>query len=80
MHSVVDHAVSGTRATCALAQRTFSATSWLEMNMVLRNFTWLTCLLIPVEPTLAQAKCFSTVSEVNTNNVRTRRLETTEND
>jgi hypothetical protein len=43
------------------------------MNMVLRNFKWLTCLLILIER-------FSTVSEVKTNNVRTRWLETTEND
>jgi hypothetical protein len=48
--------------------------------MVLRNFKWLTCLLILIEPTLAKAECFSTVSEVKTNNVRTRWLETTEND
>jgi hypothetical protein len=48
--------------------------------MILRNLKWLTCLLILSQSTLAQAKCFSTVSEVNTNNVRTRWLETTEND
>jgi hypothetical protein len=50
------------------------------MNMVLRNFKWLTCLLILIEPTLAKAECFNTVSEVKANNVRTRWLETTEND
>jgi hypothetical protein len=48
--------------------------------MVLRNLKWLTCLLILSESTLAQAKCFSTVNEVKKNNVRTRWLETTEND
>ena len=36
--------------------------------------------MIISESTLAQAKCFSTVSDVKANNVRTRWQETTEND
>jgi hypothetical protein len=48
--------------------------------MVLRNFKLLICLLILSEPTLAQGKCFPTVSELKANNVRTRWQETTEND
>jgi hypothetical protein len=74
----------GTRAACALAQKTF----WvyltqfipLEVNMVLRNLKLLICLLILGESTLAQAKCFNTVSELKANNVRTKWQETTHND
>jgi hypothetical protein len=52
----------------------------LEVNMVLRNLKLLVCLLILNESTLAQAKCFRTVSELKANNVRTRWQETTHND
>jgi hypothetical protein len=52
----------------------------LEVNMVLRNLRVLFCLLILNESTLAQAKCFRTVSELKANNVRTRWQETTHND
>jgi hypothetical protein len=52
----------------------------LEVNMVLRNLKLLICLLILSESTLAQAKCFRTVSELKSNNVRTRWKETTHND
>jgi hypothetical protein len=52
----------------------------LEVNMVLRNLKLLICLLILGESTLAQAKCFNTVSELKANNVRTRWQETTHND
>ena len=52
----------------------------LEVNMVLRNLKLLFCLLILNEFTLAQAKCFRTVSELKANNVRTRWQETTYND
>ena len=48
--------------------------------MVLRNLKLLICLLILSDSTLAQAKCFNTVSELKANNVRTRWRETTEND
>ena len=51
--------------------------------MALTNFkllTCFTCLLILSEPTLAQAKCLGTVSELKTNNVNERWQETTEND
>ena len=48
--------------------------------MVLRNLKLLFCLLILNESTLAQAKCFRTVSELKANNVRTRWQETTHND
>ena len=51
-----------------------------EVNMVLRNVKLLFCLLILNESTLAQAKCFRTVSELKANNVRTRWQETTHND
>jgi hypothetical protein len=79
-----DPAASGTRAACALAQKTF----WvyltqfipLEVNMVLRNLKLLICLLILGESTLAQAKCFNTVGELKANNVRTKWQETTHND
>jgi hypothetical protein len=73
-------AASGTRAACALAQNTFWAYLMqfipLEVNMVLRNLKLLICLLILSESTLAQAKCFNTVSEPKANNVRTRWQET----
>jgi hypothetical protein len=52
----------------------------LEVNMVLRNLILLICLPILSESTLAQAKCFSTVSELKANNVKTRWQETTHND
>jgi hypothetical protein len=52
----------------------------LEVNMVLRKFKLLIFLLILSESTLAQAKCFRTVSELKANNVRTRWQETTHND
>jgi hypothetical protein len=52
----------------------------LEVNMALRNLKWLICVLILSESTLAQAKCFRTVSELKANNVRTRWQETTHND
>jgi hypothetical protein len=48
--------------------------------MVLRNLKFLICLLILSESTVAQAKCFRTVSELKANNVRTRWQETTHND
>ena len=50
----------------------------LELKMALTNFKLLTCLLILSEPTLAQAKCLGTVSELKSNNVKTRWQETTE--
>ena len=52
----------------------------LEVNMILRNLKLLICILILSESTLAQAKCFRTVSELKANNVRTRWQETTHND
>jgi hypothetical protein len=52
----------------------------VEVNMVLRNFKVLICLLILSQSALAQAKCFRTVSELKANNVRTRWQETTHND
>jgi hypothetical protein len=48
--------------------------------MVLRNLKLLICLLILSESTLAQAKCFNTLSEINANNVSIRWHETTAND
>jgi hypothetical protein len=48
--------------------------------MVLTNSKSLICLLILGGSTLAQAKCFNTVSELKANNVRTGWQETTEND
>lgn len=81
---VVDRAASGTRAICALAQRTFWPTSCssipLEVNMVLRDLILFICLLMLSESTLAQAKCFTTFGELKVNKVRTRWQETTEND
>jgi hypothetical protein len=52
----------------------------LETNMALTNVKWLICLLIISEPTLAQAKCVRTVSELKANHVKARWHETTEND
>jgi hypothetical protein len=52
----------------------------LELNMAPSNFKLIIFALIVIEPTLAQAKCFSTVRDVKANNVRTRWQETTEND
>ena len=52
----------------------------LEVNMVLRNLKLLFCLLILNESTLAQGKCFRTVSELKANNVGTRWQETTHTD
>ena len=46
--------------------------------MVLRNLKLLICLLILSEPTLAQASCFNTVSDVKVNKVKTKWQETTE--
>jgi hypothetical protein len=48
--------------------------------MVLRNLNLLICLLALSESTLAQSKCFNTVSELKANNVRTRWQETTHDD
>ena len=48
--------------------------------MAQTNFKWLICLLILSEPTLAQAECLRTVSEIKANNVKARWQETTEND
>jgi hypothetical protein len=48
--------------------------------MVRRNLKLLICSLILSQPTLAQAKCFRTVSELKANNVSTRWRETTHND
>jgi hypothetical protein len=52
----------------------------LEVNVALSNFKFILCLLILSAPTVAQAKCFSTVHEIKTNHVKTRWQETTEND
>jgi hypothetical protein len=52
----------------------------LEVNMVLRDLKLLICLLLLSESTVAQAKCFNTVSELKANNVRTRWQETTHTD
>ena len=48
--------------------------------MALKNFKLLICLLILSESTLAQAKCFRTVSDIKANHVKVRWRETTEND
>src|SRR6516164_5664674 len=48
--------------------------------MALTNFKLLICLLILSEPTLAQAKCLRTVSELRARNVKARWHETTAND
>jgi hypothetical protein len=52
----------------------------LEVNVALKNFKFLLGLLILSAPTVAQAKCFSTVHEIQANHVKTRWQETTEND
>jgi hypothetical protein len=52
----------------------------LEVNVALTNFKFLLGLLILSAPTVAQAKCFSTVHEMKANHVKTRWQETTEND
>jgi hypothetical protein len=51
-----------------------------EVKMALTNFRLLICLVILSDPTLAQAKCLSTVSELKAHNVKTRWHETTAND
>jgi hypothetical protein len=48
--------------------------------MALKNFKLLTCLLILGAPTLAQAKCLGTVSEIKANDVKASWQETTAND
>ena len=48
--------------------------------MALTHFKLLICLMILSGSTLAQAECLKTVSEIKANNVKTRWLETTEND
>jgi hypothetical protein len=48
--------------------------------MSLTNFKSLICLLILGEPTLVQAECLRTVSELKAKNVKARWQETTEND
>ena len=48
--------------------------------MVLTNFKLLICFLLLSEPTLAQAECLRTVSELKANNVKARWQETTAND
>lgn len=48
--------------------------------MALRHFKLLIGLLALGAPTLAQAKCFKTVSEIRANHLKTRWQETTEND
>jgi hypothetical protein len=48
--------------------------------MSLTNFKSLICLLILSEPTLVQAECLRTVSELKAKNVKARWQETTEND
>jgi len=48
--------------------------------MALKNFKLLICLLIVSAPTLAQAKCLGTVSEIKANDVKASWRETTEND
>jgi hypothetical protein len=52
----------------------------LDVNMSLTNFKSLICLLILSEPTLVQAECLRTVSELKAKNVKARWQETTEND
>jgi len=48
--------------------------------MALTIFKLLICLVILSDSTLAQAKCFRTVSEIKANNVKARWRETTAND
>jgi hypothetical protein len=52
----------------------------VEVAMTITVSKSLICLLILSESTLTQAKCLGTVSELKTNNVKARWLETTEND
>ena len=52
----------------------------LDVNMALTNFRLLICLLLLSEPTLAQAECLRSVSELKAKNVKARWQETTEND
>ncbi len=60
--------------------RPLSRRSIMEVHMALTNLKLLICALILTESTLAQAGCLKSVSEVKANNVKTRWLETTEND
>ena len=48
--------------------------------MAIAKLTFLICMLIVSESTLAQAKCLNTVSDLKANNVKLRWQETTEND
>lgn len=48
--------------------------------MALTNCAFLVCLLLVGGPALAQADCLKTVREVKAEGVKTRWLETTEND
>ena len=48
--------------------------------MALTKFKLLVCLLILTEPTLAQAKCLRTLSEIKAHNVKAIWRETTAND
>jgi acetyl-CoA acetyltransferase len=48
--------------------------------MALRKLKLLICLLLLSDATLAQAKCFRTVSELKAHNVKTRWHETTASD
>lgn len=48
--------------------------------MTKSNFTLLVSLLVLASPTLAQAECFKTVTEIKANNIKTRWNETTAND
>jgi hypothetical protein len=52
----------------------------LEVNVALTNLKLLIALVMIGAPTVAQAKCFSTVHEMKANHVKTRWQETTEND
>ncbi len=48
--------------------------------MAVTNLKLLICLLLLSEPTLAQAECLRSVSDLKANNVKVRWQETTEND
>ena len=48
--------------------------------MALTNFKLFICLVLLSDSTLAQAKCFGTVSEIKANNVKARWREATAND
>ena len=48
--------------------------------MAIAKLTFLICMLIVSESTLARAKCLNTVSDLKANNVKLRWQETTEND